>query len=595
MFSLAWAVPITLVVVIMVYARAQHYPYVDWDDPAYVVHSPLLDSAAAGDWMLILAEPTVGNYHPVTMASYALTERIASRSARAHHMVSVVLHAVNALLALFCMRALLGRTDWAFVAALLWALHPMRVESVAWVSARKDLLMLFFGMLALLAWLRWMASARWWWYVAALMGFVLACASKAMAVAFAPTMLLLAWWRGSRLLDQRIWLLLVPFGLIAFVAGVLAIDAQAEVGALNQLRLDSAEQIAVGFANLSFYLVHQILPMRLSVFYGYPAGVGLPAIYLLFALLALALLLVLVRLSRKGPQLVVVGCWFMVIHLAFVLQWLPVGEAVRADRYTYVAGLGLAMAIAACGQHLESRWPRTVWFGIFAALMGLSWLTSCRLPLWSAPERIWTEMIAHEPQRYWHLTDRAITFENQGRFELAAADHDRAVLRGGDDLKPVFARGMFRIRRKQYQGAMTDLLSVFQRKPAYPGLIANMLYVQLKLGRCDELLQNASAVLAQDPDQADVLNMRAYCLLDAGRPDEAVADIQRSLALRQDYPEVHFLNGWHAWLAGDTATACEALRLSSEVPMHDEDWAIERDRLQELACPSTRPVEKALR
>lgn len=573
---------------VALYWRASAYPYVEWDDGQYVADNALLAKAAKGEWLPLFVDPVMGNHHPVTMLSYAITEHYFGRSPSAHHMVSIGLHALNAALVLVFLSSLLRDRWLAFMAGLLWTVHPSHVENVAWVSARKDLLMLFFGMLATLAWMRWRMRGGWTAYAGILAGFALACASKATAVAFLPAWWLVDRWMGRPWRTSRELVAALPMVAIAIATGLLAIKAQHEVGTIANIKVDAATRALIGAANIAFYFIQHLFPLRLSVFYGYPAmSAGPPAHYWLMAGAAAAWVAWLTWGKARQTWLAF-GFWLGLLLLLPVLQWLPVGEAVRADRYLYAPGVGFSICAAWGVARLAGRRGAAPWasLALVAAAIALAFAAHMRIPTWSDPLRIWDEMIADEPARYWHHMDRAVTLEKQGRMDEAYADFTAAVQKSPADLKPKYERAMLQIRRGRYREAMNDLLEVYQRKPSYPGLMANMLYAQLRLGMHQEVILNAGAIIQQMGETPDVLNIRASALLALDSLHAAGRDIQRSIALRSDYGEVWVLSALHHRLLGLTEEACADLARSRQYELADQLLVKEAAAMSaELHCP----------
>ncbi|MBK6776175.1 MAG: tetratricopeptide repeat protein [Flavobacteriales bacterium] len=441
-----------------------------------------------------------------------------------------------------------------------------------------------------ISYLRWLDGKRWPWLVAAHVAFLLACASKAMAVAFVPCLLLIDQLKERPLNTWRPWLEKSGFAVVAMVFGILAIDAQQSVKTIGNVELDGLQRVWVGGANLIVYIAQQLVPAGLNARYPYPLKAGhLPEWYPWAAVLAMGLLFLLVRALRK-PNLLVFALGFMILNLLLVLQWLPVGQAIRADRYTYAAGIGWSLALAIGLEYLVRWAPRyktAVWATALVVLSAAcAWIAHERTEVWRTAVSVRSDMIAYDPRYFVYYMDRAVSFENAGDHDAALKDFDKAVkLRPANDYKPYFERGMFRLRRGAYREAMPDLITTFQQVPGHPGLVPSMIYIQWKLGLCHEVEPNATQALRLDPRSPDLLNLRGICRLQNGQPDSAWADAKRSIAVAPRKPETLVLAAAALSALHHEESACVALRIAGDKPIPDTTLDSLRTVLSDR-CPS---------
>jgi tetratricopeptide (TPR) repeat protein len=409
--------------------------FVNWDDGPYAYQnaklrewswaalaSHFVTRDAAGGWTL----PTMmGNYHPLTMVSLHVDYHFSKRDrtlnpqretelhAILFHTTSAVLHIANTLLVfLFVLRLLLlmprskdgqrasDGSRVAFVAALLFGINTLHVESVAWISERKDVLYTFFFFLSLLAWLEHMTTGARRWYIAALAAFLLSLLSKGQAVTL-PLALPVVDLLARRPLWGRALVEKIPFFALALAFGLLAIRTQGEVlfvaDAFQPLWLRPLFA-AYGFVH---YIVRLFVPIDLLAHYTYAQALGRPLLlYVMCPALAVVIAVGLFRLCRRD-FLLAFGLLFFVLNIAPMLQLLPVGTAVMADRYTYVASAGVFLASALVLDRLIYR--RSAWknwiagaFVAYAVLIGI--VTRARVSVWRNSETLWTEELRHNPR-----------------------------------------------------------------------------------------------------------------------------------------------------------------------------------------------------
>ena len=285
------------------------------------------------------------NYQPLVFLSYAVEYHFAGLSPGVYHLTNVLIHIINVLLVFILLKNLSGKPEVALIAASLFALSPLRVESVTWVTTRRDVLYTFFYLLAVIQYVKYLSGAgkiKKIHYSFALVFFLFSCMSKGMAVTLSAVLLLIDYLK-YRKFSQQALLDKVPFFLLSMFFGLLAVFAthtEAQMEVYNDYTFWERIQYAA-FAFI-FYIYKTILPLNLSSIYPYPYLSGsLPLSYWLYPVLAL-LITGCVFWSAKITRKVVFGFGWFLIAVIFVLQLMPVYNALVADRYTYLSSVGLA-------------------------------------------------------------------------------------------------------------------------------------------------------------------------------------------------------------------------------------------------------------
>ncbi len=399
--SILWLGAI-LFVTYLVYMPSLDNAFTNWDDNYYVTENAVVVHPTV---VSLLTTPLGGNYHPLTMASLALNYAWSGPRPFAYHWLNLLLHVLNTGLVFLFVRKLSGGRFWvAIVSALFFGIHPMHVESVAWISERKDVLYVLFYLAALLAYLRYLDRKAVAWLVLTWISFVLSVASKPAAVVLPITLLAIDWfrqrpWRPGVLLEK------IPFLLVSAAMGVLTFTAQKAVGAVaapQQWTL--VQKILFASYGTVMYVVKLFLPFRLSAIYPYPTEEGAPLgakYYIASGVLALALPLVLYLFRKSRAALF--GLAFFFINIVLVLQFFSVGQAVMADRYTYLPYLGLFFALAwwldeRPGPRVAGVTVRRVLAAVFAALAVVSLVqTWRRCDVWQNSGTLWNDAIAKYP------------------------------------------------------------------------------------------------------------------------------------------------------------------------------------------------------
>lgn len=482
------------------FARTAHFPFVSFDDLAYVAHHPRVGQGLSRSnlaWAVSTFDQA--NWHPLTWFSHMLDVTLFGLRPGAMHVVNALLHTANAVLLLAALTFLTGSSGRSAVVAALFAIHPAHVESVAWISERKDLLSTFFGLLALLAYLRYArkpAASR---YLLVVVSFAASLLAKATLVTLPFLFLLLDVWplgraslagRGESTAIPGRWarLLLEKLPLLALSAlvSVLTILAQSRGGAV----VEDPDHHRFANAVVAYvrYLGKLIWPVDLAVFYpirheGLPAGQVLAAVCVLLALTFCA-----VRLYRRAPALPVGWFWFLGT-LVPTIGIVKVGSQAMADRYTYFPSIGVFIAVVWGLSQLPSkplRWTVSVAGGVALAVLG--GLCFRQVGFWSDDERLFRHTLA--------VTDKNLFGHEMLATTLLA--HNRAP---------------------EAREQLLEAIAIFPN----PVTATTLGKVSLQLGRVDEAERALRLALLLDPQHDEATVALADLLASAGRRNEAMA------------------------------------------------------------------------
>jgi len=397
---------------LLLYRPVRGHDFINYDDPEYVFNNPHVTAGLTGEtirWSLTSRDAV--NWHPLTWLSHALDWELFGQDAGYHHLVNVVIHALNAILLFLWLQQATGADARSFMVASLFAWHPFNVESVAWVAERKSVLCAFFLLLSLLAYGWHVHRPRFKSLAVVAAVFALALASKPMAVILPPLLLLLDYWPlrraagwiaplpGSTTPQLPVaQLLLEKLPLLALSAADSAITIWAQRG--GGLRTIQAFPLSARLGNaVCSYLTYvrkTLWPTGFALFYPHP-GPGLPAWKPFLATLALCAVSIVVWMLRKArPYLIVGWLWFLgtLVPMIGVVQ---VGDQAMADRYAYLSVVGLFVMSVWSAAELFKRWPMPKAVGvasaaILLATMGL--LTFQQLGYWEDSVAIWSHTLA---------------------------------------------------------------------------------------------------------------------------------------------------------------------------------------------------------
>jgi hypothetical protein len=500
-----------------VYAGVGRLGFV-FDDADYLLRNPSLRQGfTLGSLGWALTSTYAANWHPMTWVSHLLDVQLFGMNPAGHHAVSAALHAVNAALLFGVLRALTGSTWRSWLVAALFAVHPLRVESVAWVSERKDVLSLLFGVLTVAAYRRYAAAPGRGRYLAVAGLFVLGLASKPMLVTLPFVLLLLDYWPLGRLLPagptapdripiralSRLAVEKVPLLCLSLASCMVTYAAQASGGALlpGQSPPLGARAANAAVATVR-YLGLTLWPADLAAFYpyplsGYPVGVALGA-----AALLVAVSVACIAVWRAYPSLIVGWLWFLGT-LVPVVGIVQVGRQALADRYTYLPHVGLALLLvwgnAAVAGRNRARPLLVLGCGSVVALLAL--LAGRQVAVWRDDLTLTAHAVAV-------TQGNSFMYYNLGVALSAAGRPDEAI------------------------AAYREALRI---SPVEPDANYNLAVTLGKRGDQDAAIEQYLLALRLDPDNASAHNNLGSLLYRRGRRDEAIEHFRRALALRPDH------------------------------------------------------------
>jgi len=525
-----------LLLTCLIYQPSLDNGFTNWDDNHYVTSNAIV---AHPTLKALVITPLSGNYHPLTMASLALNYAISGTHAVSYHWLNLLLHLANTALVFLFVRRLSGGRFWTtVVTALFFGIHPMHVESVAWIAERKDVLYAFFYLLGLLAYLRYLGKRRLGWLVAAWLAFVLSVASKPAAVVFPLTLLAIDYFKG-RPYQPRLLLEKIPFLLVSIVGGVLTLYAQSSAGAVAEpYRWTLLQKILFASYGTAMYFVKLFLPLRLSAIYPYPTEAGAvlgPKYYL--ALVALLILLPAVVYLFRRSRAVLFGLAFFFINIVLVLQFVSVGQAVYADRYTYLPYIGLFFALAwwldEPGPKLGGVPVRAALAAVLIALAGVSLAqTWKRCDVWQNSGTLWDDTIEKYPDQVFDAyNNRGHYYLTEGRYPQALADLDHAL-----SLNPKVARawgnkGAVYAETNRNDSAYVCFERAIELKPDYAEAWGNRGAVRIHLNDLPGAVEDFSRAIQLKPGYRDAYTNRAMVYFQLGEFEKSIADRRRAIEL----------------------------------------------------------------
>ncbi len=412
---LFFAIAGILILTFICYIPSIHNDFLKtWDDRAYVTNNELITSLSIDNIKRIFIEDKglYANYHPVTTLSLAVNYYFSKLDPAAYHLTNILLHLLNTILVFIFIYLLGGKKIVVAALVALWfGVTPIHVESVAWISERKDVLYTFFYLGSLISYIYYIKHLRYASYLITLLLFFLSLLSKAMAASL-PLILFLIDYISNRKFSARIIIEKIPFLFLSIVLGIYAIHIQAESGSTDSSLFSffrSAIHASYGFV---IYIYKIFVPTNLSAFYPYPYPLvnsgwvldNTPIIFYFTSCITLCIFSFTgVYFFKRKPfsKIIVFGLLFYLVSIALVLQFMQVGRAIMADRYSYIPSIGLFFIVAEIGNYIlnqPGKWKNYLLSILLVIYTGiLCYNTFVRNKVWKNDETLWTDVIKKYP------------------------------------------------------------------------------------------------------------------------------------------------------------------------------------------------------
>jgi len=512
--------------------------FLNWDDPTFVLGNADITSFSGKNISHMFSSFVMGNYCPLTILSYALDYNFAGGLfPKMFHISALLIHLINTLLVfVFIYHLSKKQVIIAAIAALLFGIHPMHLESVAWVAERRDVLYAMFYLCGLVMYTRYLEnnySVKYLLYT--LLFFVCSLLSKGQAVTF-PLVLLITDYIYTRKFDRKAILEKIPFFTLSLVFGLIAIVAQKTTPAVNVFHLSTFDSLFIGNYGLLLYIVKVFFPFTLSGYHPYPftASTNIPMIIYIAPLIIIGLM-ALVFMKLKKDRDIVGGLLIFLFTIFPVLQFLPVGETIISERYTYVPYIGLFFVIGHAYRYadrysllrgIKSSAPYilAVYFVIIGAI------TWGRTRVWKDSVSFWTDVIANYPNNKIPYNNRGYMYNEFKQFDLALKDFNRGIALDSTYGRLYLNRGLAYERKQMHELALADYTTSIRLDTTEPQTFLNRgsMYTDL-LGKYDLGIQDFKRVLRINPENTAAMNNMGVAYFKKGEYDSSIAQYNSSL------------------------------------------------------------------
>lgn len=538
-----------LLISFLLFSPALDNEFTNFDDQLYVTDNPIIYGLDGTHLGQIITEPVAGNYHPVTMFTLAINYRMSGMDAVSYIWTNILLHLLNTFLVfLFLYRLFQKNFLIGIIGAALFAVHPMHVESVAWVSERKDVLYTAFFLGGLTVYLQYLKNKSRGNLGLVFLLFGLSVFSKPAAVVFPLILLLLDYYKKRNPLAAKAIAEKIPFFVLSVIVGLLTISAQKgeAIGTFdNYSFLERALFACYGWM---IYLVKLFVPFQLSAMHPYPdMDNGLPAIFYLSPVVIIGLFAWAI-LYRKKSLVPLFGLLFYSINLLLVLQLVSVGRAIIAERYTYVPYLGIFIIIGWAFMELKkargAKWKvplAATTLAIWALVLG--YLTFERVEVWEDSQTLWADAAEKYPDDWYPYLGLGNYHKERLEYEEALAYFDMALMRKPDKASLYDSRGNMYRRLQRHEEAMADYNKALSMDPGDAAFYSDRGSLYFDLGQDEKALQDFQKALQLKPDLYQAYSNIGSVYGRQQRFDLALQNFTKALEINPTYPDAMLYRG----------------------------------------------------
>jgi tetratricopeptide (TPR) repeat protein len=582
---------------LVVFLPALSNGFVDWDDPRYITDNHFIQDINRGFFLWMFTTFHASNWHPLTWLSHAVDYRVWGLDPMGHHLTSVLLHCLNTFLVVVLMTRLIeqgqGRGTGAggkqargsalvagAVTGLLFGVHPLHVESVAWVSERKDVLYAFFYLMSVWWYVRYTEASggrRAWGYAFCVLLFILSLLSKPMAVTLPLVLLILDVYPLRRLepgkvltLHRRVLAEKVPFFLLGAASSVLTVMAQKAGGAIRSAEMyPFGERVLAGLQTLWVYMFRMIWPVNLVPFYPLPEKTSifmLKEAGVLFITLFVIILCIIPWRKRKVFSIVLL---YYVITLIPVMGIIKAGWQAAADRYTYLPSLGPFVIIGLGAAWFWDRpWipltlnvlRRVLIIFIAACIVSfLTFLTVQQIGIWKDPQTFWSAEMKVFPDNPDVIVSRGKVYLSRGDIQKALDHFDRALRIDPGVAKGYVGRGLAFLMLGDHQKALSEFDEALSLAPYDREAHVNRRFAY------EAAIIDYSRIIEREPLKIEPYIKRGGSYAMTGQHELALQDFSRVISLRPELSIAYLNRGLVYKKMGKTDLAIQDFRRASSL------------------------------
>jgi tetratricopeptide (TPR) repeat protein len=513
----------------------------------------------------IFSESVIGGYNPLSVLTFAIDYKLGNGAPWLFHFNNLLLHLLCTILVFILLKRLGVSFFMAFVVAILFGIHPMRVESVAWITERKDVLFGFFYLLSLILYIDFLKNKKSIFYILSIVIFSLSLLSKIQAVSLPLSLLLIDYWL-DRKFNLKLFLEKVPFFALSLITGLVGIYFLKQQGSLETGEVYPLYQrLFIGSYSFIIYGLKSIYPFKLSALHPYTKNLDI--LYYLSMIPAILIALVPV-FTFKRNKIITFGILFFIVNIVLLLQVVGAGQGFLAERFTYLPYIGLFLIYAKLLETLLIdfyQYKTTLYSLLSIYLIALIVITVNQRNTWKDSISLWNNVIEkypnsslaynnlghyyrqqndyenalknydlaihYDPENDMAYANRGKVWVDQGQTDKALADYNKSIELDNKSAEVFSNRGAAFGMKKEFEKALADLNHSLEIEPNNSNALSNRGYVFYQMGEFNKTIQDYSRYLQLKPADADIINTIGLCYTNLKDFDKAISTFTKCIAI----------------------------------------------------------------
>lgn len=540
--------------ILAIYYQSIHFDFLsNYDDDVLIFNNIYVKNLSWDGIKAMFSNYIEGLYHPLTTLSWAVDWEIANGDSTFFHWTNIIFHTFNSFLVFIFIRKLTKNKNMAFITAILFAISPMSVENVAWLSSRKDLCYAFFFLFSLIFYISKNNNSqnKNLNYSLSLVFFALALFSKAAAVVLPLVLMLIDYYQNKKWTFQII-VEKVPYFALSILFGILNIKAQQSIDFIKSMESYSiVERISMISYSILFYPIKSLIPLSQSAKYFYPTSGSLDGIYYLAPILIIAFIVLIIKYYKRHHLFIFIVVFYL-INILLIVKIIPTGNDLVNERYAYIANISLFLAVAMLFNYLYTKKKSanyqlliSLFFIILVSFYSIK--AHQRVGIWEDSISLWTDVIEKNPQTALAYNERGQAFFNQKKMDEAFDDLNKALQLNPNLRLAYINRASIYMSRNEFEKALSDYNQAEKIESGDYLLYSNRGNAYSNLANDSLALKDYNKSIALNSEFDETYNNKAILLAKNQQLEDAIINFSKAIEINPYY-ESAYLNRSRAYI-----------------------------------------------